>query len=259
MILATYQPINPKKKDSAFKDICYDDLGFNPVWCFNADTLYDFWINSFLTVPVCPEKLIVFETEEYWAIDKSQWYNALHAKGEKPKVISKDSIRDVNNVEFLVREIENVLYEVDIKKSIYDRISQEEKENILEPAIKRVESQLTDLYNMANYNMTYERFMQNNIAEKYREAYASWNQYAIEDYRNNLHKGYNIEIDTTYISRNDKLYALLDEYGSENTSYELYCKIRRELEKAVKEKKIYPNDMCPCGSGKKYKKCCMRK
>jgi hypothetical protein len=24
----------------------------------------------------------------------------------------------------------------------------------------------------------------------------------------------------------------------------------------VKDKKIYPNDPCPCGSGKKYKKCC---
>ena len=24
----------------------------------------------------------------------------------------------------------------------------------------------------------------------------------------------------------------------------------------VKEKKIYPNDPCPCGSCKKYKKCC---
>ena len=26
----------------------------------------------------------------------------------------------------------------------------------------------------------------------------------------------------------------------------------------VKEQKIYPNDPCPCGSGKKYKKCCVR-
>ena len=25
------------------------------------------------------------------------------------------------------------------------------------------------------------------------------------------------------------------------------------------EKKIYPNDPCPCGSGKKYKKCCGKK
>lgn len=26
-----------------------------------------------------------------------------------------------------------------------------------------------------------------------------------------------------------------------------------------KEQKVYPNDPCPCGSGKKYKKCCGRK
>lgn len=26
----------------------------------------------------------------------------------------------------------------------------------------------------------------------------------------------------------------------------------------VKEEKVYPNDPCPCGSGKKYKKCCGR-
>ena len=25
-----------------------------------------------------------------------------------------------------------------------------------------------------------------------------------------------------------------------------------------KQKKMYPNDPCPCGSGKKYKKCCGR-
>ena len=27
----------------------------------------------------------------------------------------------------------------------------------------------------------------------------------------------------------------------------------------VKEAKVYPNDPCPCGSGKKYKKCCGKK
>ena len=27
----------------------------------------------------------------------------------------------------------------------------------------------------------------------------------------------------------------------------------------VKDSKIYPNDPCPCGSGKKYKQCCGRK
>ena len=30
-------------------------------------------------------------------------------------------------------------------------------------------------------------------------------------------------------------------------------------EPVIKPAKIYPNDPCPCGSGKKYKKCCGRK
>ncbi|MBD5549597.1 MAG: SEC-C domain-containing protein [Lachnospiraceae bacterium] len=36
---------------------------------------------------------------------------------------------------------------------------------------------------------------------------------------------------------------------------ELY-KEQKSSTTIVKEEKIYPNDPCPCGSGKKYKKCC---
>ena len=36
---------------------------------------------------------------------------------------------------------------------------------------------------------------------------------------------------------------------------ELYKEQKRSTT-IVKEDKIYPNDPCPCGSGKKYKKCC---
>ena len=34
---------------------------------------------------------------------------------------------------------------------------------------------------------------------------------------------------------------------------------KKKIGAIVKEKKVYPNDLCPCGSGKKYKKCCGRK
>lgn len=36
-------------------------------------------------------------------------------------------------------------------------------------------------------------------------------------------------------------------------------KEQRSSTTIVKDKKIYPNDPCPCGSGKKYKKCCGKK
>jgi len=38
---------------------------------------------------------------------------------------------------------------------------------------------------------------------------------------------------------------------------ELY-KEQKSSTTIVKEAKVYPNDPCPCGSGKKYKKCCGR-
>ena len=44
----------------------------------------------------------------------------------------------------------------------------------------------------------------------------------------------------------------------EETRKALY-KEQKSSTTIVKEQKIYPNDPCPCGSGKKYKKCCGRK
>lgn len=41
----------------------------------------------------------------------------------------------------------------------------------------------------------------------------------------------------------------------EETRKRLY-KEQKSSTTIVKDKKIYPNDPCPCGSGKKYKKCC---
>ena len=56
--------------------------------------------------------------------------------------------------------------------------------------------------------------------------------------------------------RADFFYGLKDEERSRSRS--LYGGRIPRLS-AVKPKKIYPNDPCPCGSGKKYKKCCGRK
>ncbi len=55
----------------------------------------------------------------------------------------------------------------------------------------------------------------------------------------------------------DWLYDLpeWDEIFDEETKKALY-KEQKSSTTIVKEDKVYPNDPCPCGSGKKYKKCC---
>ncbi|MCQ2080983.1 MAG: SEC-C domain-containing protein [Lachnospiraceae bacterium] len=58
----------------------------------------------------------------------------------------------------------------------------------------------------------------------------------------------------------DWLYELpqWEKIYDEATRKELY-RIQKLSTTVVKEAKVYPNDPCPCGSGKKYKKCCGKK
>lgn len=56
-----------------------------------------------------------------------------------------------------------------------------------------------------------------------------------------------------------KVYSLLDDnsFLAETDNYFDDFEYNR-LEPIVKDKRIYPNEPCPCGSGRKYKKCCGR-
>lgn len=58
----------------------------------------------------------------------------------------------------------------------------------------------------------------------------------------------------------DWLYELKEwqDIFDEDTLKALY-KEQKSSTTIVKEAKVYPNDPCPCGSGRKYKKCCGRK
>lgn len=55
----------------------------------------------------------------------------------------------------------------------------------------------------------------------------------------------------------DWLYKLEEwnDIFDEDTRKALYRE-QKESTTVHKDKKVYPNDPCPCGSGKKYKKCC---
>ena len=73
----------------------------------------------------------------------------------------------------------------------------------------------------------------------------------------------NLGFDKTLLYKNmvaaeaDWLYNLEEwnEIFDEETRKELYKEQKRSTT-IVKDAKVYPNDPCPCGSGKKYKKCC---
>ena len=49
---------------------------------------------------------------------------------------------------------------------------------------------------------------------------------------------------------------LQDALDEKEKEYDLYVEEREKVSKFLSGQKIYPNEPCPCGSGKKYKKCC---
>lgn len=78
--------------------------------------------------------------------------------------------------------------------------------------------------------------------------------------------GVNLGFDKELLYKNmvaagaDWLYELpeWEEIFDEDRRKELYREQKSSMT-VVKPDRIYPNDPCPCGSGKKYKKCCGRK
>lgn len=118
MILATYQPKYPRqftgKLKPAFQDLV-DQLGFHPIWCFPAESLFELWMNSLLTIPSCPQKLIVFQVNECAAISKTEW-ESMNTEGHAPKAYMGSSIAYQERLyfEFIIDRIQNVLFEEDI-------------------------------------------------------------------------------------------------------------------------------------------------
>ncbi len=104
----------------------------------------------------------------------------------------------------------------------------------------------------------------------------------LDDVKYLLKNGY---VDKDFYGEYDNLLDIMFEYGHEDSTIDIYERLKnwdvftydKQIQKELKEKEnkikkdlnrrkqtqkkitVGRNDPCPCGSGKKYKKCCMRK
>ena len=81
-----------------------------------------------------------------------------------------------------------------------------------------------------------------------------------------FHENAKREIDDTYsyMGEIEKAYRLYEEYLESDSLFLKSIETLEKMEKFEKKirinagRKIYLNEACPCGSGKKYNKCCGR-
>lgn len=111
MLLATWRSTNYSKytKFNELKNIHYVTKNDYYIWCINADNLQNLITNSILTCLRYPEKLYIFESEDYLIIDKSEWYKAIRLHDVNQGLLNPlDYVVDANftgPVEYLVKEI----------------------------------------------------------------------------------------------------------------------------------------------------------
>ena len=93
MLIATYRPAPENKlerNDPGIRKALYERLGSwvhgEPSWCFYAGNEKEFWINSLLSVPVCPEQLLFADIDPAYimAVYKPEWDAYLNAGGNAP-------------------------------------------------------------------------------------------------------------------------------------------------------------------------------
>ena len=162
----------------------------------------------------------------------------------------------------LLQEWRDYAYGVDFNsragKAIWDRYFAEEKavyEELLEDPSNVVSGTVAEL--AEKYNMELNHMV--GFLDGINDSLKSPNP--IEEMEENTQVTLEIDIEKLYYNmvaaKADWLYHLpaWDKLLTEEKRTELY-RAQKKSGTIVKEKKIGRNDPCPCGSGKKYKKCC---
>jgi len=162
----------------------------------------------------------------------------------------------------LLQDWREYAYGVDINskagKAIWDKYFKEEKavyEQLLADPSYIVSGTVGELAQKYNIELKYMVGFLDGINESLKEPNP------VEDMTEDTEVKLDIDLEKLYYNmveaKADWLYGLpaWNTLLTEERRKELYLK-QKKSGTVVKEKKICRNDPCPCGSGKKYKKCC---
>ena len=290
MLFITYQSKdykeykNPKYRD--VKKLLNIPEDKNIYWCIKANNLQQAIINSYCCEPNQPFYMVMFETDDYYEIDAVKWnYDVLT---KESAIMNEEHLKLEHDyaVEYIVTDIPEKRVEVEFPiANMFEKLTH------LDSLIEyRDYYELLGPVVCANKNVldlfpSGEDFkdMMNSFECDYKTAeapqelkelrihyilsvglllpmmYIAARKYLLDE------DGYKCQYNFRYwkdlvsisnASPNNGCIEYKDMY-----SFELSWKnYRRNIYKQLfmSNKEPYPNDPCPCGSGKKYKKCCAK-
>lgn len=290
MRLATWQIGDIKtlnrfdKKDlEQYKEVNFINRDEYSVWCIKAETLEELITNSLFTAVRFPEKLYIFEIDDYIVIDKSEWYRDVSNQryNKEPLKLENYIISEERNLpkEYLVKNIPRDAICLDVSPENIEVFNQRIKD-----VFQWCQNEFNSCYKKPIYSNFYKSA---ELSNENRNAFIKyllplqWS-YKIEYSDNDAYIKNEVNwkvaeiISKTFIcqyANNESDFineALYDFYlwDSETLNWtvlnyeKVWVKCRKKLKNnvgktfsALNEHKIGRNDLCPCGSTKKVKFC----
>lgn len=286
MLLGTYQPLNPSVKHHNRLYDCFREKldGEYPIFCFPARTVDEFCFRSLLASPCKPEKLILFETEDFVRFDAVSWNAIMMFQENQPdsdfmeRFEAMFSDVDERFSEYVVKPaaLDDALGEIEI----YDLIMNEDFDSI-EDEISRVFAVSTQsaAKNMYMNSIAKQKFIP---SDKYGDkldlpallAMTAFVFYLGASTYQAINKKPSSLIELIPFHYDPKNSSSWDAYGvfqnlrykifdtTAESSHDEYLQMAQALEDAVGKARLSAlsgkfsrNDLCPCMSGKKFKKC----
>lgn len=129
MLLATYQPFEPDEGKRNSQYDCFRDMlyGEYPIFCFPARTADEFRFRSLLAAPRKPERLVIFDTDDFVRFDAVTWNNILTLSRDnsfKEKFDGMFIDVDERFSEYVVQpeRLESPLIDLDIRQLVEDDV-----------------------------------------------------------------------------------------------------------------------------------------
>lgn len=120
MILGTFQPLHPDPARHSARYACFERfLGYYPVFCFPARSAMEAAWGAFLAAPYWPERLVLFDSEDYRRFDLVRW-NQLLGSVEDPDVAPLFGEVDELRAEYVVPEISDIIVEIPIHEALFE-------------------------------------------------------------------------------------------------------------------------------------------
>lgn len=271
MVFATFQPL-PEHDIVSTEDAVFEEvLGYRPIFCFPARTVDEFAFGCFLSNTALPERIILFETDDFERFDTVKYHALKHSGLTAEKL--RECFGEVGEMyaEYVTSEMTNVIHDISLQEFIFETDFASDDNHSIFTIMQRTRGGYDGMLKTLKFAPT--------DAQKCEFLKIAFSYFSSRFfYSGVMNEVLRFEDTLPFYPVHNNLFATnafsnaislqLDIYDKGESTYEAYSDMYQQL--TIATASLYEdyynfvygrngrNGLCGCGSGKKFKKCHMK-